>query len=218
MGFYFLNVFFYFLLRWPMMRAVAFFDVQNLYRHAKDAFGHTHPNFDPVKLHKAVCVLNGWNVDQIRYYTGIPQSDRSPMWHDYWANRILSLKRQNIQTVTRPIRYRDERIIMPDGSIHITTTPQEKGIDVRLAVDLISMAYRRLYDVAVIYSQDQDLAEVVEEVHSVSSIQGRTIELACAFPVGPHASAKRGINRTRWIKMDQNFYEQCLDPRDYRRK
>jgi uncharacterized LabA/DUF88 family protein len=64
---------------------------------------------------------------------------------------------------------------MPDGSIHITTTPQEKGIDVRLAVDLISMAFRGLYDVAVIYSQDQDLAEVVEEVHSLSSIQRRTI-------------------------------------------
>ena len=28
-------------------RAVGFFDGQNLYRHAKAAFGHYHPNFDP---------------------------------------------------------------------------------------------------------------------------------------------------------------------------
>lgn len=38
---------------------MAFFDGQNLYQHAKDAFGHHHPNFDPVKLHKAVCDARG---------------------------------------------------------------------------------------------------------------------------------------------------------------
>lgn len=107
---------------------------------------------------------------------------------------------------------------MPDGSIHIKTTPQEKGIDVRLAVDLISMAYRNLYDVAVIFSQDQDLAEVVDEIHSVSRMQKREITLASAFPEGVNATAKRGIDGTKWIKMDQEFYDSCLDPRNYRSK
>ena len=41
-------------------RAVAFFDGQNLYRHAKDAFGHHHPNYDPVKLFDAVCRAGGF--------------------------------------------------------------------------------------------------------------------------------------------------------------
>ena len=40
-------------------RAVSFFDGQNLYRHAKDAFGHYHPNFDPLKLADAVCMERG---------------------------------------------------------------------------------------------------------------------------------------------------------------
>ena len=31
-------------------RAVSFIEGQNLYRHAKDAFGHHHPNYDPRKL------------------------------------------------------------------------------------------------------------------------------------------------------------------------
>ena len=31
-------------------RADSFIDGQNLYRHAKDAFGHHHPNFDPRRL------------------------------------------------------------------------------------------------------------------------------------------------------------------------
>ena len=28
-------------------RAVSFIDGQNLFRHAKDAFGHHHPSYDP---------------------------------------------------------------------------------------------------------------------------------------------------------------------------
>jgi hypothetical protein len=27
-----------------------------------------------------------------------------------------------------------------------------------------------------------------------------------------------GIDKTEWIRMDQDFYDQCLDPRDYRPK
>ena len=41
-------------------RAVSFIDGQNLYRHAKDAFGHHHPNYDPRKLTDAVCADCGW--------------------------------------------------------------------------------------------------------------------------------------------------------------
>ena len=41
-------------------RAVSFFDGQNLFHHAKAAFGHTHPNFDPQKLSDAICQAKGW--------------------------------------------------------------------------------------------------------------------------------------------------------------
>ena len=51
-------------------RAVAFFDGQNLYRHAKDAFGHHHPNFDPIKLFDAVCAELSFENQGIRFYTG----------------------------------------------------------------------------------------------------------------------------------------------------
>ena len=43
-------------------RAVSFFDSQNLFRHAKDAFGHHHPNYDPGKPATAVCDANGWTA------------------------------------------------------------------------------------------------------------------------------------------------------------
>ncbi len=198
--------------------AMAFFDGQNLYRHAKEAFGHHHPNYHPVRLHDAVCRANGWRSSLIRFYTGIPSPSESPMWHAYWANRIRAMKRAGIVVTTRPIRYRRQTIRDSQGQEQSVTTPQEKGIDVRLALDVVRLARERQYDVAVIYSQDQDLAEVVEEVKAIAREQARWIKLACAFPSGPEASAWRGIDGTDWFRMDAAFYNACLDPRDYRAK
>lgn len=95
-------------------------------------------------------------------------------------------------------------------------TPQEKGVDVRLALDVIRLALNNQYDVAVIFSQDQDLAEVVADVIEIARVQHRWIKLACAFPEGPNATAHRGIDKTEWIPMDQAFYDACLDSHDYR--
>ena len=51
-------------------RALSFIDGQNLYRHAKSAFGHHHPNYDPIKLSEAVCAASGWTSCGARFYTG----------------------------------------------------------------------------------------------------------------------------------------------------
>ena len=53
-------------------------------------------------------------------------------------------------------------------------------------------------------------------IAEISEEQSRWILLACAFPASPNASSKRGIDQTHWVKMEQDFYDQCLDPRDYR--
>lgn len=196
--------------------AMAFFDGQNLYRHAKEAFGYHHPNYDPVKLHEAVCADRGWIPNLVRFYTGVPDQKISPMWAAYWSNRVLSLKRRGVLVTTRPIRYHREQVVGADGTPNEVVTPQEKGIDVRLALDLVSRARKKEFNVAVIYSQDQDLCEVVQEVKEIAKEQGREIIIACAYPSGPNASSGRGIDKTDWIRMDRTFYDQCLDLKDYR--
>ena len=72
------------------------------------------------------------------------------------------------------------------------------------------------YDVGVIFSQDQDLAEVVPDVRDISRAQSRWIKLVSAFPSGPNASARRGIHGTDWLRISQDEYDACLDLRDYR--
>jgi uncharacterized LabA/DUF88 family protein len=202
----------------PPQYAMGFFDGQNLFRHAMDAFGHIHPNYDPIKLHAAVSAKHGWTPNLVRFYTGVPSALESQMWAAYWSNRVLAMKRAGIVVTTRPIRYHKKTIMEPDGTERTITTPQEKGIDIRLALDLVALARKREFQVAVIYSQDQDLCEVVQEVKEIGAEQGREILLACAYPVGPRATSKRGVDKTNWFGMDEAFYNACLDPRDYRPK
>jgi uncharacterized LabA/DUF88 family protein len=195
--------------------AMAFIDGQNLYQHAKGAFGHHHPNYDPIKLHAAVCAGCGWTPNLVRFYTGVPDPSESEMWAGYWSSRILAMKRAGIVVTTRPLRYRKDKVIV-DGYEETVTTAQEKGVDVRLALDIVSLARKRQFDVAVIYSQDQDLLEVVQEIREISIEQNRWVKVASAFPYGPNATSRRGIDKTDWIRIDQETYDSCLDPRDYR--
>ena len=143
-------------------RAVSFIDGQNLYRHAKDAFGHHHPNYDPRKLADALCAEHGWANDGVRFYTGVPSADRSPMWHGYWTRRLTAMRRAGIAVTSRPLRYRVETVRLADGSVHEIPVEREKGVDLRLGLDVVRMARNGGLDVAILFSQDQDLAEVAE--------------------------------------------------------
>jgi hypothetical protein len=60
--------------REPIIKnAMAFIDGQNLFRHAKEAFGYHHPNFDPKKLSEAVCQAFGFRLTLVHVYSGTPQ-------------------------------------------------------------------------------------------------------------------------------------------------
>ena len=197
-------------------RAVSFFDGQNLFRHAKDIFGHHHPNYDPGKLATAVCAAKGWEAREVRFYTGIPEAQHSAFWHDYWARRLTAMHRAGITVISRRLRHRIEKVLLPDGTEYQIPVLREKGIDLRLGLDVVRMARSGAFDVAVIFSQDQDLAEVAREVRSIAQSQGCWLKVVSAFPYGPGATSSRGIERTDWFRMDRAFYDACLDPRDYR--
>ena len=126
------------------------------------------------------------------------------------------LGRQGAVVYSRPLRYRNRRVRLPDGAEHTYLAGEEKGIDVRIALDIAHMAHRRDYDVALVFSQDQDLSEVAEEVRTIAREQDRWLKMACAYPVSPASRNRRGINKTDWITIDRANYDSCLDLRDYR--
>ena len=79
-------------------------------------------------------------------------------------------------------------------------------------------AHRDEYDVALLFSQDQDLSELASLIRQVAGFQNRWIKIASAFPDSPAAANRRGINLTDWCPIDRSTYDACLDPRDYRPK
>lgn len=116
----------------------------------------------------------------------------------------------------RELRVRERTFRLNDGSYTTSTVAEEKGIDVRLALDVVRLALDDEFDVGILFSQDQDLSEAADEVRKISQRADRWIRVACAYPVGPGTRNRRGVNNTDWVPLDQETYNQCLDERDYR--
>lgn len=197
-------------------RVVAFFDGQNLFHAAKEAFGYPFPNYDPLALAEQICQKQGWQFQGARFYSGIPDRQDNAFWNHFWVAKLGAMGHRGVTVYSRSLRYRNQTVRLPDGTTQSFLVAEEKGIDVRIALDTIHLAYRNDFDVALIFSQDQDLSEVAEQVRLIAKEQSRWIKVASAFPVSPVSRNRRGINKTDWIPIDRATYDACIDPRDYR--
>jgi len=207
-------------------RAIAFFDGQNLFHSVKESFGYNYPNYNPKKLARAVCNLKGWRLEKTCFYTGVPSSKYNPFWNRFWMLKLGAMRRQaDVHVFSRPLTYRIRNFVCPHNendcnhdNKRTAVTGNEKGIDVRIAIDVVSMAYKGLYDIALVFSQDQDLSEVADEIRDIAKMQKRFIKIASAFPKNPAKKhLHRGINKTDWIPFEKGFYDSCIDSKDYRK-
>lgn len=199
-------------------RTVAFVDGQNLFHTAREAFGYTYPNYDPLALATRVCQEQRWQLSETRFYTGVPDATDDASWNHFWVAKMGAMGHKGVEVYSRALRYRNKTVRMPSGGSHSFLVAEEKGIDVRIALDVIRLAHRNVYDVALVFSQDQDFSEVADEIRVIGREQSRWIKIACAFPFSPTVRIRRGINGTDWIRIDRATYDACLDPRDYRPK
>ena len=187
-------------------RVVAFVDGQNLFNAAKMAYGYSFPNYDPIDLANLVCKRQGnWTLVKLHFYTGMPSRNTDSRRHGFWEAKIAAMGKHKslVQTFSRPLVYRNG-------------IGQEKGIDVKLAIDAVRLAHESAYDVALIFSQDQDFVEVATEIRRIADAQNRWIKVACAYPVSPDYANERGIDKTDWIAIDRTLYDQAIDPVNYR--
>lgn len=184
----------------PVKRAVVFIDGQNLFHSAKAAFGYREPTYDVHALATVVCAKMGWVRREIRFYTGLPDQRHAGRLLAAWNAKLARMGHQGIITQTRPLRYAGTP---PLG--------REKGIDIRIALDVVRLGRLNYYDVGLIFSQDQDLVEVVNEIKDISRQQGRWIKIASAFPQSPEKRLNKGIYGTDWIPIDSATYAACVE-------
>jgi uncharacterized LabA/DUF88 family protein len=173
-------------------RAIAFVDGQNLFHAVKEAFGYSYPNYDLSKLVPAICRKHHWTLTRTQFYTGIPEISDNEFWHLFWSAKLAAMGRQGIAIFSRPLRYRNKTVNLPDGKKHTFLVGQEKGVDIRIALDVVRAIHQNECDVALIFSQDQDLSEVADEIRLIAQQHNRWVKIAGAFPVSPTARNKRG--------------------------
>lgn len=202
-------------------RVVVFIDYQNVYRRGRDAFfdhdldGYQYGQVDPVKLAQhLVDVGRGDRVlKEVRVYRGIPTNKRDPKGYAA-ARRQLSVWDKSAPTltyITRELRYSS---LEPGG---YQGPPQEKGIDVALAVDFAVMAARKEYDVGVLFSVDTDLKPAIEYTQEQHRAWGKPrAEVAAWSPREGHGRrlSVAGSNvYCHWL--DMAAYLKVCDHTDY---
>jgi uncharacterized LabA/DUF88 family protein len=190
--------------------AIAFIDGQNLFAAARDAFGVKAPSFDVVALSHAVAEAQGWEVHGVRFSSGVPAADDNERPHRAWSSQLREMRTLVVHATVRPLRRRRKRVRLDDGTTAELTVLEEKGIDVRIALDILRAVSDRACDVVLLFSQDQDFAEVAVDVRAIAQAQGRWLKIATAFPVGVGTTDRRAVDRTDWIPIDKATYETCL--------
>ncbi len=135
-----------------MNKAVVFIDGNNFYFKLKELESqidgkHSLLEFNFRKF--AEWLVDDNELIQVRYYIGALKRQRNnekseKMYADQ-QKLVAKLQQQNI-----PITF-GQLIQHPDKTFH------EKGVDVRLAVEMIRLARENVYDVAYLVSSDTDL-------------------------------------------------------------
>lgn len=190
-------------------RVAVFVDYQNVYRIARDAFGfgydahyrgQVHPQRLGLKL--AGVADDRRTLACVRMYRGSPSPTKDGKGAGAFDRQVHSWFQQPMTRVcTRPLNYR-------------TDPPREKGIDVKIAVDIVVGAVRNEFDVCVLFSADTDLLPALEYVAEVKGLDA--VEVAAWLP--PNAPANRltlGGGNIWCHLLDERDYKHVADETDY---
>jgi len=181
-------------------RVVAYFDGRNLRKSARSAFGdREYENIHPLKLARLICARQGWQLENVNFYIGVPGKGRKVAGETRqdWLDRANLWKNEGVTVYTRDLAC-DNR---------------EKGIDVRIALDVARHMQTGEFDIALIFSQDQDFREVVDEVHRVASEERRWLKVASAYPARVQDKNCRGIDGADVdVPLDRGTVARCLEP------
>jgi len=144
-----------------MKRAFVFIDGGNFYLKLKDLTSRLDGKYSLLDFNFrkfAEWLAQPNELIGVRYYLGVVRRRKNDSKsEELYANQqrlFRRLQKQNISiTLGQLIRH-------PDKTYH------EKGVDVRLAVEMIRFARENKYDIAYLVSSDTDLVAAVEEVQA----------------------------------------------------
>jgi uncharacterized LabA/DUF88 family protein len=176
-------------------RVMAFIDGQNLYKRCRELFGH--PLCHPHLLAEWLAGPRTGSPVATRYYTGRPNPN-VPGEKTKARNldrRLSVIRKTGVTVVHRPLRYHwdwGHQTALPKPgpgvpsqtvTLHPWQRPQEKGIDLVMALDVIEFVLGNHCDVAIIVSLDRDLHEIPLAIRNLRGLINRPVRLEAAVPV-----------------------------------
>ena len=172
-------------------------------------------NYDILTLARETCKLRGWTPAKISFFIGIPSKKHNPKTHQFWREKLTVMRSQGIETYELPLKYVAATTKRADGTLVTYQQPQEKGVDVRIAVEIVNSAHDPQCDAILLFSQDQDLKQAMLGAHNVAVRTNRMISLACAFPKSRTACVGHGVRGVTSIPIEREVYSRCLDRINY---
>lgn len=192
-------------------KADCFIDCQNIFKGARELYGHNVPNFDVVKMCEKVAEKKGWEVGNIHFYTGVPSAEHAYFWNSYWNNRLPDLEKEGVKIFAPPLRYQRNRYFDEQGIEHVYMRGHEKGVDVKIALDMLKSAMSGC-GAQILFSRDNDLKIAVDESMEMAAERGVKMDIISAFPSdGFHY----GIRDVKAFHMTADFYDAIIDHRNY---
>ncbi len=184
------------------LRAYCFFDAENVFYALRKILKARHTVYSPNLLSETIIEIIQNNPDQLRlpvdrnlfkhnnikierifYYRGEPNKEYEPEKYSNLQKIIRAMKvhdKNNILTIkTLPFAYLHD--VNENDKVNILHA-REKGIDITIALDIYKYASEKQYDIALVFSQDQDLGAVLPYIRDVEQNQNKRIPIFSVFP------------------------------------
>lgn len=191
-----------------------FIDAQNFYNGARRAFfNRSDPcyfgQFKPIELANIICSRSSQSfpriIHEVRIYTGRPDATKEPQTYAAHMKQCHSWNKAGAKVIPRPLRYSDN---WPNEK------PQQKGVDVAMAIDFVACAFDCEYEVGVVASADTDLRPALEFVYSRFATH---CHIEVAAWTSPRTRSRLSVPGLKiWCHwLNRNDYDSIADLTDY---
>jgi uncharacterized LabA/DUF88 family protein len=170
---------------WQMERVAVFVDGSNFYNKLKELSIRHTPNFDYRGL--AEWLALGRTIVECGYYVGAVRAKAGDAKAEAMKNQQVNLF-NNLQSKRQRFIVHRGYIMENRGVYH------EKGVDVKIAVDMLAGAYEDRYDTAILLSSDTDLIPVIQKVRAL----GKAVEYI-GFAHRPSLGLQKHVTLSRLL-------------------
>jgi uncharacterized LabA/DUF88 family protein len=203
------------------LEVVVFIDYMNLYNDGRRAFHSVtmDPNvcgqIDPMKFARLLVsrVPHGRTqprtLKQVRVYRGRPDATRDPQGYGAHMRQAAKWQANGVEVIYHPLRYPQDWPRVKE---------EEKGIDVQIAIDLVTMALNKEFDVAILASTDTDQRPTLK-AFSLLPFERETLIEVCAYKSQVFKKKLELPGQTVWCHLiEEPDYRSVRDNTDYNRR